>query len=59
MILKDQDTRNIQHGLLVYLTQYTLRMITARVKQEEERDTRIMQESSKKSVRKERGHEEE
>ena len=43
----------------VYPTQETSRMGTARVKQEEETDTRIMQESSRKSRRKERGHEEE
>ena len=38
----------------VYLTQYTSRMGTTMVKQEEEADTRIMQESSMKSERKER-----
>ena len=38
-------------------TQYTLRIETARVKQEEDTNKRIMQESGKKSGRKERGHE--
>ena len=37
------------HARGVYLTQYTSRMETARMKQEEERDISIMQESSKKS----------
>ena len=41
----------------VYPTQDTLRMGTARVKKEEETDTRIMKESSNKSGRKERGRE--
>ena len=45
------------HERGVYPTQYTSGMGTARVKQEEEADTSIMQESSKKSGRKERGHE--
>ena len=44
---------------LAQYTQYTSRMGTVRVKQEEETDTRIMQESSKKYGRQERGHEEE
>ena len=41
----------------VYPAQYTSRMGTARVKQEEETDTRIMPESSKKFERKGRGQE--
>ena len=45
------------HARGVYLTQYTSRMGTASVKQEEEADTRIMQENSKKFGRKECGHE--
>ena len=45
------------HARGVYPTQYTSGMGTAPVKQEVEADTRIMQESSKKSGRKERGHE--
>ena len=45
------------HARGVYPTQYTSRMETVRVKQEEEADTRIMQESNKKSGRKELGHE--
>ena len=45
------------HARGVYTTQYTSRMRTTRVKQEEETDTRIMQKSSKKSRRKERRHE--
>ena len=40
----------------VYPTQYTSRMETVRVKQEEETDARIMK-NSKKCGRKERGHE--
>ena len=44
------------HGLGVYPTKDTSRMGTVRVKQEKEADTRIMQKSSKKSERKERGH---
>ena len=49
MILKDQNTGTIQHELYrerrfhargVYPTQYTSRMVTASVKQEEEIDTR-------------------
>ena len=47
------------HAQGVYPTQYSSRMETARVKQEEETDRRIIQESSKKSGRKEWGHEEE
>ena len=47
------------HARGVYLTQDTLRMETARVKQEEETDTRIMQGSIKNSGRKKRKHEEE
>ena len=43
-------------GTYVYPTQYTSRMGVERVKQEEETDTKIMRESSKKSGRKERGH---
>ena len=39
--------------------QYTLRMETARAKQEEETNTRIMQESSMQSGRTERKREEE
>ena len=45
------------HARGVYPTQYTSRMGAARVKQEEETDTRIMKESSRKSARMERGHE--
>ena len=45
------------HAQGVYPTQHTSRMGTARVKQEVETDTRIMQESSKKCGGKERGHE--
>ena len=45
------------HEQSVHPTQYNSRMGTVRVKQEEETDTRIMQESSKKSERKKRGHE--
>ena len=41
----------------VCIPQYTSPMGTARVKREEDADTRIMQESSKKSGRKNRGHE--
>ena len=44
------------HARRVYPTHDTSRIGTARVKQEEEEDPRIMQESSKKSRRKERGH---
>ena len=44
------------HAQGVYPTQYNSRMGTARVKQEEETDTRIMQ-NSKKSGRKDCGHE--
>ena len=44
------------HAQSMYPSQYTSRMGTARVKQEEETDNRIMQESSKKSGRKECGH---
>ena len=47
------------HGLGVYPTQDTSRIRTVRMKQEKEADTRIMQERSKKSERKERGHERE
>ena len=43
------------HAQGVYPTQYTSRMGTVRIKQKEETDTRITQESSKKSGRKERG----
>ena len=39
------------------IPQDTSRIGTVRMKQEEETDTRIMKESSKKSGRKERGHE--
>ena len=45
------------HARSLYATQYTSRMGTARVKHEEETDSRISQGSSKKSERKERGHE--
>ena len=45
------------HAQGVYPTQYISRMGTVRMKQEEETDTKIMQESNKKSERKERGHE--
>ena len=45
------------HEAHVYPTQYTSRMGKVREKQEEEADTRIMQESRKKSGRKERGYE--
>ena len=45
------------HARGVYPTQDSQRIETARVKEEEEADTRIMQESSKKYERKERGHE--
>ena len=65
MILKDKNTRghsvwtiengDPMHG--VYPTQYTSRMETASVKQEEATDTRIIKRSIKKSERKERGHE--
>ena len=41
----------------VYPTQDNLRMGTLKAKQEEEADTRILQESSKKSGTKECGHE--
>ena len=47
------------HARGVYPTQYTSRMGTLKVKQEEETNTGIMLESSEKSGRKERGHEEE
>ena len=43
----------------MYLIDYTSRIGTARVKQEEEAATRIIQESNKKSGRKECEHEEE
>ena len=43
----------------VYPTQDTSRMATARVKQEEEADTRIMRGSSKEFGRNELGHERE
>ena len=43
------------HARDVYLTQHTSRMGTVRVKQEEA-DTRIIEESSRKFGRKERGH---
>ena len=46
------------HGGM-YPTQYISRMEAARVKEEEEADTGIMQESSMKYWRNERGHEEE
>ena len=39
------------HARGVYLTQYTSRMGTAKMKQEKETDTKIMQGSSKKSGR--------
>ena len=45
------------HARGVYPTQYSSRMETARVKQEVGADIRIMQESSKKSGRKEHRHE--
>ena len=45
------------HARGVYLTQFTLRMGTVRVKQQEKADARIMQDSSKKYGREERGHE--
>ena len=45
------------HARGVYPTQYISRMGTARMKQGEEANTRIIQESSKRSGRKERGHE--
>ena len=44
------------HARGVYLTQDTPHMATASMKKEEETDTRIMQENSKKSERKECGH---
>ena len=68
LILKDQNTRDHSawtirergsHARGVYPTQYTSRMGAAKMKWEEEAETRIMQESSKKSGRKESGHEEE
>ena len=43
------------HARSVYPAQYTSRMGTTKMKQEEEADTGIMR-SSKKSGRKERGH---
>ena len=67
MILKDRNTRDYSawtigngapiKGLCIHPTQDTSRMGTARVKQEEEADTRIMQESSKKYGRKGRENE--
>ena len=45
------------HAQGVYPTQYTSHIETARVKQEENTDTRIITETSKKSERKERGQE--
>ena len=45
------------HARGVYSTQDTSRMGTARVKKGEEANAGLIQESSKKSVRKERGHE--
>ena len=45
------------HARGVYPTQCASYMETVRVKQEEKADARITQESSKKSGRKERGHE--
>ena len=45
------------HGVYIPHSIYTSRMGTARMKWEEETDTRVMQESSKKYGRKERGHE--
>ena len=45
------------HARGAYPTQYTSHMETAREKKEEETDTRIMQESSKKYGTKERMHE--
>ena len=47
------------HAQGVYPTQYNSPMGTARARQEEETDRRIMKENSKKSGRKECGHEEE
>ena len=41
----------------VYPTQYTWRMVTAMVKQEEKTDTRVRARHSKKTRREERGHE--
>ena len=49
-------SERVDHARGVYPTQYIPRMGTARVKQEEETDTRTMQESSKTSGRKEREH---
>ena len=47
----------VSHARGVCHKQYTSRMWTVMMKQEEETDTRIMRESSKKSERKKRGHE--
>ena len=51
------DYKRGSHARGVYLTQDTLRIGTVKVNKEEEIDTRIKQESSKKSGGKERGHE--
>ena len=53
--MDNRERRSLARG--VYPTQYASRMGTVRMKQEEGTDTRIMQESSKKYVRNERGHE--
>ena len=45
------------HAQSVYSTQDTSHIGTVRMEQEEETDARIMQRSSMKSGRKERGHE--
>ena len=45
--------KRVSHARGVYLTQYNSSMGTARVKQEEETDARIMQDSSQESGRKE------
>ena len=66
MILKDQNTRNhsawtmgnghLMQGICIPHSIYTSHMGTARVKEEVRADTRIMQESSKESGRKEHVH---
>ena len=62
MIQKDKGPFSINyreqgpHARGVYPTQYTSRKRTARAKQEEQADARIMR-SNKKSGRKEHGHE--
>ena len=50
------DRERGSHARGLYPTQYSSFIGTVRVKQEEETDTRIMKESSKKFGRKERGH---